>query len=137
MEIQSKTLNNLVILFFDPVSEAMDKFFRDAYFDLYNSGDFISKYIHIKDSLNFEHSHQSVGIQIADYISGTFSSMLKGINTDNYKYGKDMYFDYIKPNLCQKFSIIWGYGLREVPSNKEYRKKLRDDFELERQRLKK
>jgi hypothetical protein len=86
MQIQSRSDDNLAILFFDPVCESTDKLLRDVYFDLFNSGDFIDSYKHIKDSLNIEHSHQSVGIQLSDYISGSFSSPCslnenKGINS--------------------------------------------------------
>ncbi len=114
----------MAVLFFDPVNENTDNFFRDAYFELYNSGDFINEYKHIKDSLNIENSHQSVGIQLADYISGTFSACLKGINSNNYDRGKQMFYKYVYPNLRRNNGDFWGFGIREVPSNLNYRLEL-------------
>lgn len=122
MEIQSRIENNLAVLFFDPVSEHTDKLFRDIYFELYNSGDFISQYKHIKDSLNIENSHQSVGVQLADYVSGAFSSVLKSINSTNYERGKKMFLESIYPNLRTYNGTVWGIGIREVPSNMAVRK---------------
>lgn len=117
MQIQSRNAENLAVLFFDPVNESTDKLLRDIYFDLFNSGDFISQYKHIKDSLNIEYSHQSVGIQLADFISGAFSSVLKGFTSQNYERGKDMFYKYVHPNLRSYNGTIWGVGIREVPSD--------------------
>jgi len=128
MEMQVDKLN-LAVLFFDPVSYNTDILLRNIYFDLFNEGDFIHKYNHIKDSLNIENSHQSVGIQIADYISGAYSCMLKGRKSENYIDGKNLFFDYVYPNLRRKDNgEIFGYGLREIPSNKQYRIELNNDF---------
>ncbi len=122
MQIQSRTQNNLAVLFFDPVSEQTDKLFRDIYFELYNSGDFINQYKHIKDSLNIENSHQSVGIQLSDFISGAFSAVLKSINSANYEKGKEMFLGTIYPNLRTYSGTVWGVGIREVPCNMAVRK---------------
>jgi len=131
MQIQTRTEENLAVLFFDPVSENTDKLLRDIYFDLYNSGDFINSYKHIKDSLNIEHSHQSVGIQLADFISGSFSAILKGRNSPNYDRGKKMFYDFIYPNLRTYNGTVWGIGIREVPGDKSYRKILKKEIEKE------
>jgi hypothetical protein len=128
MEIQTKNEENLAVLFFDPVCENTDKLLRDIYFELFNSGDFIDSYKHIKDSLNIEHSHQSVGIQISDFISGTFSAFLKGRNSTNYDLGKQMFFKYIHPNLRTYNGTIWGVGIREVPSDMTYRRELANEM---------
>ncbi len=128
MQIQTRSEENLAILFFDPISKRTDKLLRDIYFDLFKSGDFISEYKHIKDSLNIENSHQSVGIQLADYIAGAFSSMLKGISSSNYERGKELYLEYVHPNLRKYNGTIWGIGIREVPSMMSYRKYLSNEF---------
>lgn len=129
MEMQVKK-ENLAVLFFDPVCQNTDRLLRNIYFDLFNTGDFIKKYNHIKDSLNIENSHQSVGIQIADYISGTFSCMLKGRKSENYLDGKNLFFDYVYPNLRRKKSgELFGFGLREIPSNSLHRQELIEDFD--------
>lgn len=124
MQIQTRSEENLAVLFFDPVCESTDKLLRDIYFELFNSGDFIDSYKHIKDSLNIEHSHQSVGIQLSDYISGTFSAFLKGRYSSNYDRGKQMFYKYIHPNLRTYNGTIWGVGIREVPSDMSYRREL-------------
>ena len=77
MELQNLE-ENLCVLFIDPVSEKRNKFFRNTYFDLCQQGDFIQQYSHIMDSLNLQYSHHSLGIQFADYISGSFGGFLKG-----------------------------------------------------------
>ena len=127
MEVQHDD-ENLAVLFFDPISEKTDKQLRDIYFELINNGDFIKEYSHIKDSLNIENSHQSVGIQLADFISGTFSSMLKGIESSNYELGKKMFFDHVYNKLRKKDGKILGYGIREVPLNKDYRNFIKEKF---------
>lgn len=131
MQIQTRSEENLAVLFFDPVCESTDILLRDIYFELFNSGDFIKSYKHIKDSLNIEHSHQSTGIQLADYISGSFSAFLKGLISPNYDRGKNMFYKYIYPNLRTYQGTIWGVGIREVPSNMTYRKKLATEMTTE------
>lgn len=75
MDMQSDN-NNLCVLFVDPVSDKNDKSLREGYASLYQNGDIINRYSHIKDSLNIEHSHHSVAIQMADFLAGAFCSML-------------------------------------------------------------
>ena len=77
LQVNENNENNLGVLFFDPVSVKKNEMFRQIYHELRINGDFINKYRFLKDSLNIENSHQSVGIQIADYVSGAFSSILK------------------------------------------------------------
>lgn len=115
--------DNLGVLFFDPVSTEKNEMFRKIYNELFENGDFVEKYKFIKDSLNIENSHQSVGIQIADYISGAFSSLLKASSSNNgYSRGVKMFFDSIYPNLCKgRNGAIQGYGIREVPRNNHAR----------------
>ncbi len=131
MQIQTRSEENLAVLFFDPVSENTDKLLRDIYFELFNSGDFIHSYKHIKDSLNIEHSHQSVGIQIADFISGAFSAFIKGRSGQNYERGKQIFYKYVHPNLRKYNGTIWGVGIREIPSDMSYRRSLSDEMKEE------
>jgi hypothetical protein len=131
MQIQTRSEENLAVLFFDPVCENTDKLLRDIYFELFNSGDFIDSYKHIKDSLNIEHSHQSVGIQLADYISGAFSAFMKGRSSPNYERGKQIFYKHVHPNLRKYNGTIWGIGIREVPSDMNYRRKLSDEMKEE------
>lgn len=108
---------NLGVLFIDPVSNEKNEMFRQIYYDLFENGDLL-KYKFIKDSLNIENSHHSVGIQIADYISGVFSSILKASDKNDYSIGTKMFYDYVHPNLRRdSLGEIHGFGIREVPRN--------------------
>jgi hypothetical protein len=119
MEIQGN--NNLAILFFDQDSKDTEKHLRNSYHEIYHNGDFIKKYLHIKDSICFEHSHQSVGIQIADYIAGIFNAFLKSETI-----GCDL-MECILPILRKSPSgDFLGYGIREVPKDENKRQWLRE-----------
>lgn len=121
MELQVD-VGNLGVIFFDPVGNTKNELFRQIYYELFENGDFIEKYKFIKDSLNIENSHHSVGIQIADFISGAFSSILKASAANNYSRGVKMFYESIYPNLRRSGSgLIQGYGIREVPRNKPTR----------------
>lgn len=115
MELQVDE-GNLGVLFFDPVGNEKNEMFREIYYELFENGDYIEKYKFIKDSLNIENSHHSVGIQIADYISGAFSSILKASIDNDYSRGVKMFFESVYPNLRRGWNgEIQGYGIREVP----------------------
>ncbi len=117
MELQSNA-NNLGVLFIDPVDNNKNALFRNIYNELFEQGDYISNYKSIKDSLNIENSHHSVGIQIADFVSGTFNSILKISPRKDYKKGVELFYNYIYPNLRRSGSgVIQGYGIKEVPTN--------------------
>ncbi|HOB27548.1 MAG TPA: DUF3800 domain-containing protein [Bacteroidales bacterium] len=121
MELQIDE-SNLGVLFFDPVGTDKDKLFRQIYHELFERGDFIKSYKHIKDSLNIEISHHSVGIQIADYITGAFSSILKASPKLDYSGGIKMFYDSVYPNLRRdQEGSIHGYGIREVPHRPQIR----------------
>jgi hypothetical protein len=121
MELQVE-VGNLGVLFIDPISNEKNELFRSIYYELFEDGDFIKKYKFIKDSLNIENSNHSVGIQIADYISGAFSSILKASSDNNYARGVKMFYDFVQPNLRRgSKGEIQGYGIREVPRCKTNR----------------
>ena len=68
--------------------------------------------------MNIENSHHSVGIQLADYISGAFSALLKSDSSGNYSDGIRMYFDSVHSNLRRNWDGgVQGYGIREVPKD--------------------
>jgi Protein of unknown function (DUF3800) len=126
MELQNNE-NNLGVLFIDPLNKSKDELFRNIYNELFEGGDIISNYKFIKDSLNIENSHHSVGIQITDYISGAFNSILKVSPKNDYKDGVNMFYDHVYPNLCKHPSgAIQGYGIREVPRDAEIRSWISD-----------
>jgi hypothetical protein len=127
MELQNNKCN-LGVLFFDPINRDKNEMFREIYHELFENGDFIEKYHCIKDSLNIENSHQSVGIQIADYISGSFSALLKS-DLGDYSLGIKMFNKSVKAHLREYNGEILGAGIREVPSNKEIRQWVRNIIE--------
>lgn len=75
-ETQNNT-NNLSVLFFDPLNNKKSKQLREIYHEIYTNGDFVENYSSIKDSLNLEYSHHSVGIQLSDFLVGTLVGVLK------------------------------------------------------------
>ena len=117
MEIQNSA-QNLAVIFFDPVNKTQDKLLSEAYFDLFKNGDFIKNYSHVKDSINFELSHHSVGIQLADYLAGCFSHFLKG-----YLSGRSIFIQNILPLIrrAEPNGDLLGYGIIEVPKNEKIR----------------
>lgn len=112
---------NLGVLFFDPLNKEKDEMLREIYHELYYQDEFIENFHFIKDSLNIEKSHHSVGIQIADYISGCFSSILKSEVTNDYTTGVKLFFDYVYPFIRTHHGKLLGYGIREVPRSKANR----------------
>ncbi len=124
MEIQDRD-DNLAILFFDPENQEVDSLIRSAYREIYLTGDFISKYAHIKDSISFELSHHSFGVQIADYIAGIFNGFLR-----NYSISKTLFQECVSDVIRRSPSgEIFGYGVREVPRSDENREKIKDKFD--------
>ncbi|MDZ7660905.1 DUF3800 domain-containing protein [Thiohalophilus sp.] len=108
---------NLCVPFIDPVSRQKDKTLREAYSELYRNGDLYKRYSHIKDSLNIEYSHHSVGIQVADFLAGAFGSLL-----NERDLGREVYRRTIHEIIRKKADgQVSGYGVREVPGNKRVR----------------
>ena len=95
---------------------------------LVEQGDIV-KYTSLYSGVLFENSNLSAGIQLADYTAGVFNSFLKSIDSSpsNYEYAKHLFFSYIKPKLRESnFGEIMGYGIREVTSDKMFRKTIKD-----------
>jgi len=116
MEIQST--DSLAIFFFDESNEKTNKHIRNSYRKIYENGDFIETYSHIKDSLAFELSHHSVGLQVADYLCGSLHGSLK-----KYTFSLEVFNNYIKPKLRTDTSgNFMGFGIREVPKDWAVRK---------------
>lgn len=123
MELQND-YNNLGVVFIDPVNEVKNCYFRDIYNDFFLQGDFIEKYVHIKDSLNIEFSHHSVGIQLSDFIAGIFNGVLRSSSDEHFKFSQKLFYNYVLSNVRRYKGRIHGYGIREVPSNSGLREKL-------------
>lgn len=121
MQIQGMP-DNLAVLFLDPVNDEKCMLMREIYFNISQTGDFIEHYTHIKDSLNFECSHHSIGIQLADYVSGCFGGFMKGYEASQGIFKKRVY-----PFLrASESGEIMGYGIVEVPTARTYRNRILD-----------
>lgn len=123
MEIQNNP-NNICVLFMDEINSKQNKTLKELFHLLIVNGDFI-KYKHIKDSLSCENSGHSIGIQIADFISGCVGALLRGHNQFLPQYKK-----YIHPFIrTDQSGNIMGYGIREVPRQESFRKELKQIFD--------
>lgn len=112
MEIQQR-FDNLAVMFFDSTDIGVEKLLREAYSSIYTSGDYIKNYSHIKDSISFEQSHHSFGIQIADYTAGSFNGFLH-----DYEFGTSIFKECIYGLLRRDDKgEMMGYGIRVVPSS--------------------
>lgn len=124
--------DHLAVIFIDNVSEELDKYLRQIYFEFYTNEDFIKKYSHIKDSLNIEYSHHSVGIQLADFIAGCSLGFLKHIFFNrNYEFSRRLFKDDILPYLRKKNGELFGVGIKETPQNDNFRNELKTKIALE------
>ena len=118
MELQEDD-SNLAVLFLDPVNDNIDSRLREAYSSIYMEDSYIRDFSCIKDSLNVEKSHQSVGIQIADYIAGSFNALIKKSIFPHVDYGRGirMFMNHIYPYLRRSVGgdELFGYGIVVVP----------------------
>lgn len=125
MEIQGEK-NNIAVFFIDPVGKETDSALSDKYYELFHCGNMIKSFDNIKDCLSIEYSHNSTGIQYADYLAGVCSGVLNG-----YEKSKEWYFKYIHKYVRQYGLNKFGYGIIEVPTFKDYRNRLRVVFSQE------
>lgn len=114
--------SDLGIVFFDSLSDTKRGMFSNIYHELYQNGDIV-QYDNIKDCLNFENSHQSVGVQLADFISGTFSSIVRSKTSGRITETGSVFLKDVFPLLRfnPKDRDVMGYGLREIPSDDRVR----------------
>jgi len=123
MQIQAIP-ESLGILFFDPINSKTNKYLQEAYYSIYQKGDFIKNYSHIKDSIAFELSHHSVGIQLADYCAGILNGCLK-----NHENSIELFQNQIWDKIRRHYEDVWGYGILEIPKNSENREYLKNVIE--------
>lgn len=120
--------DNLAVIFIDHISEELDRNLREIYSEFFRNDDFIKKYSHIKDSLNIEYSHHSVGIQLADFIAGCSHAFIRSILTNkNFEFSKKLFKLHVFPYLRkQPGKGVFGYGIKEVPGNETFRNELKE-----------
>ena len=85
----------------------------------------VKEYRHIED-FAIEWSHQSIGLQLADYVCGSINGAIRG-----YTFSKDLYFTYLKRKVRKIRNSIFGYGIIEVPTDSEVRADIKNSLYLE------
>jgi len=125
MEIQSDS-GSLGILFLDPPSSSKElKEFQEIYREIFLNDQFIEEYANLKDAINFEPSHHSVGIQLADYLAGCFKGFLCG-----YRKSSRIFEEIVYPLLRRDTQgNPVGYGIREVPKDENLRQQIEQKLE--------
>jgi hypothetical protein len=75
---------------------------------LYSSAEFVSTYKNLAESLFFQHSNLSIGIQFADMVAGAIWR--------KYERNDDRWFGSIEPSLRRSpTGDVAGYGIIKVP----------------------
>ena len=97
------------------------KLFQEIYKDIFLNDYFIKEYKNLKDTLNFEPSHHSVGIQLADYLAGCFNGFMKGFDRSTEIF-KNIIYPLVRKNPNED---TLGWGIIEIPTNNKIRKNLR------------
>jgi len=120
IDMDCRDHDSFVCFFFDH-EKSLEKLFQNAYAELIKKGDAYREYKNSKDSLNFEISHHSVGIQIVDYLSGCFKNFLKGYD-DSLKLFKKYILEKVRKVEGKiyrwKNNELDAYGIIEIPINK-------------------
>jgi hypothetical protein len=128
-ELQVKK-NNLGILFIDDIENKKNKALKDACFQILKNGDFIKDYSCLIDSIQIDYSHQSIGLQMADYAAGAFGSYIKGFKDfDSYKLGIKMFKENLFPILRKSNeNEYFGWGIIVVPKQDSFKSYLKKEF---------
>jgi hypothetical protein len=121
-EMELQGVEGLAVVFLDPKDEATDSYVRGTYASIYQDGDFISKYLHITDSLTFVLSNQSFAIRFADYVAGIFNGFMRGYGESTQLFRNQIW------SLVRKNPIgnPLGWGICEVPTDDDVRAKIRE-----------
>ena len=81
--------DSLAIIFYDETKKK-DKL-SQAYKKIFLSARFVEKYEHIKDSLSFEISRYSTGLQLADYVTAVTHNFLRGYSFSENLFKKHLF----------------------------------------------
>lgn len=127
MEIQSNPFN-LGVLFLDMPSDNKElKHFQEIYKEIFRSDNFFHDFPNLKDAINFEPSHHSVGIQLADYIAGCFRGFLSG-----YEPSRELFKKFVYPLIAKnEEGNPLGFGIIEIPTDNIIREKIRQKLKEE------
>jgi len=126
LQYDLQSSGSLAVLFFDSVSESADRLLKDAWHTISSGSDYVRQYTSIKRSAYIEHSHQSPGMQVSDYVAGVIGSFIKaqvsGQQT-NYARGISMFNNHIRPILRNNPTTkqVTGYGALNVPTQPQFK----------------
>jgi|GEM_PF-6355861 len=120
----SSASGQLGTFYFDK-DENIEGVLSDAYYNVIKTNHFDLPYEKLKECLNFEDSKHSIGIQLADYVTGCCAGFIKSVFKKGYgEESRRMFIEYIFPNLRCKGVNISGYGIKGVPNNRSIEKKI-------------
>lgn len=113
-----KIPDSVCVFFLNPEEPRLERNLKEAFSEIHREG-LSRKYLHIKDSLNFEVSSQSFGSQLADYCAGVFNGCCR-----LYPQSMDLFRHQIWPKIAKKKDKVLGYGIKEIPGNSKNRASL-------------
>ncbi|AII58642.1 hypothetical protein ASJ33_00650 [Dehalococcoides mccartyi] len=103
----------LGLLFCDSLNKNDANGISEAYKNQFENPQFIKKYRHIFDSIMFLDSDKNCCIRLVDYICGITNGMLKGFETSQKLFLKNIYPLVIKSPVNNPF----GYGIKIIPDD--------------------
>ena len=126
LQYDLQSSGSLAVLFFDSVSESVDRLLKDAWHSISSGSDYVRQYTCIKRSAYIEHSHQSPGMQVSDYVAGVIGSYIKALVSNqqtNYARGISMFDNHIRPILRSNpaNNQVTGYGALNVPTQPQFK----------------
>ncbi|GAF69149.1 unnamed protein product [marine sediment metagenome] len=126
-EFEVQGYNGLVVMFLDDIAPKKQKLLRNVYAQIWREGDkYIRRYDHIKDSLAFEFSHQSLGIRLADYSAGILNGFLRSFGV-----ATELFESVVWPVLRKdRNGSTLGWGICEIPTDKSMRQLIRDKLDI-------
>lgn len=105
--------------FYFDSEDNIEKMLRDSYHRIIKKNKFNLPYDNLKESLNFEDSEHSIGIRLADYVTGCCAGFIKStFNKSRGRESRKLFMDYVFNNLRSDRNRISGYGIKGVPINK-------------------
>jgi hypothetical protein len=118
-----KIKESLCIFCFSPEEPRVERYLKKAFLKI-GGKDFSLRYPHLKDSLNFELTSQSLGSQLADYCAGVFNGCLR-----LFPQSIDLFRHQIWPKIIRDRNQVLGRGITEIPQSARNRAYLQDILE--------
>lgn len=131
VEMEMAPTDSLAVIISDQLSSSGTEIsIRKSYSRFFKAGDFIKNYSHILDSISFQCSHHSCGIQLADFVAGAIHGFLR-----NYEFSQKVSRSSIFPRVrCDESGDPFGHGIIDVPKREKSREHLigafKNDFSV-------